>query len=228
MISFFEKIFENNMVPVNVYDDTWKMVYHNSASTRLYDKSDVVYQLFNPISLTHCTKNIKHLFVHKKRSGERVLVLANCISLVYEGFSGYVVMSHAIDSHHCYKGIRDCLLFNIERNPLLLYSDGKLEAHNSIVMGYLDGITRDIGVKYSGVTEALKDREENSSSGGEEKSLTKRESDIIFFLYRGFTVKEVSENLSISVNTVKTHLKKIYRKFSVQNRMQLINRLFKL
>lgn len=74
------------MVPVNVYDDTGKIVYHNSASDRLYDKNDVLYQLFIPISLAHCTKEIKHLFVHKKRSGERVLVLANCISLVYEEF----------------------------------------------------------------------------------------------------------------------------------------------
>lgn len=56
--------------------------------------------------------------------------------------------------------------------------------------------------------------------------LSKRQARILDLIYSGLTVKEISENLSISVNTVKTHIKNIYRKFGVQSRLQLMHQLF--
>lgn len=52
--------------------------------------------------------------------------------------------------------------------------------------------------------------------------LSEREIEIARLLVRGQTNKEISEILYISVNTVKTHIKNIYKKLSVSNRIQLI------
>lgn len=56
--------------------------------------------------------------------------------------------------------------------------------------------------------------------------LSKKEARILHYIYKGLSSKEISESLSISINTVKTHIKKIYRKFGVQSRLQLIRKLY--
>ena len=53
-------------------------------------------------------------------------------------------------------------------------------------------------------------------------SLTKRELDVLVELCKGKKNTEISESLFISVNTVRTHLLKIYDKMSVKSRTQAI------
>ena len=64
---------------------------------------------------------------------------------------------------------------------------------------------------------------------GEDQSskepLSKRELEIIKLITRGHTNKEIGGLLYISHHTVNEHLKKIYRKFDVNSRGKLINRL---
>ena len=43
-------------------------------------------------------------------------------------------------------------------------------------------------------------------------------------LSKGKTNKEIATTLFVSVNTVKTHLKSIYRKLNVKNRTQAVKR----
>jgi DNA-binding NarL/FixJ family response regulator len=50
--------------------------------------------------------------------------------------------------------------------------------------------------------------------------LTKREAEILALLSKGFLYKEISDNLGISVTTVRTHLKHIYEKLHVQSRTE--------
>jgi DNA-binding NarL/FixJ family response regulator len=45
--------------------------------------------------------------------------------------------------------------------------------------------------------------------------LTKREIQILEFIKRGYTTKKVAEELHISYETVRTHLKNIYQKLHV-------------
>jgi|GEM_PF-3135339 len=52
-------------------------------------------------------------------------------------------------------------------------------------------------------------------------SITNRESEIIEFLLEGYSYKKISEKLFISFDTVKTHIKNIYRKSNVKNKMEL-------
>jgi DNA-binding CsgD family transcriptional regulator len=55
--------------------------------------------------------------------------------------------------------------------------------------------------------------------------LTEREKEIAILLLHGESNKTISNKLHISEDTVKTHVKNIYRKLDVNNRVQLINTL---
>lgn len=53
--------------------------------------------------------------------------------------------------------------------------------------------------------------------------LTERESEIATLLLKGRTYKMIADELYLSQNTVKTHIKNIYAKFSIQSKMELVN-----
>lgn len=55
-------------------------------------------------------------------------------------------------------------------------------------------------------------------------SLTEREKDVLIELSKGKENKEIAETLFISVNTVRTHLLKIYDKMEVKNRTQAVKK----
>lgn len=78
-----------------------------------------------------------------------------------------------------------------------------------------------------GSNESQEDRKVNDflNSGG----LTEREVEIAKMLYRGLTYKAIAQNLSISENTVKTHVKSVYSKLEVKSKsglMEMIHRSF--
>lgn len=56
--------------------------------------------------------------------------------------------------------------------------------------------------------------------------LTEREVEIVTFLARGLSTKEIAAELTISAHTVRDHLKAIFEKTSVNSRGELIARLF--
>jgi len=58
------------------------------------------------------------------------------------------------------------------------------------------------------------------------EKLTERESDIIALLIKGKTYKMIGDELYVSENTVKTHIKNIYSKAGVGSRTELINSIF--
>jgi DNA-binding NarL/FixJ family response regulator len=51
--------------------------------------------------------------------------------------------------------------------------------------------------------------------------LTKKETEVLHYLCSGFTNKEMSEKLSISEPTVKSHVNHLFKKFGVSNRLKL-------
>lgn len=59
----------------------------------------------------------------------------------------------------------------------------------------------------------------------ESKDLTPREDEVLKFLARGLTNKEISAQTHLAVDTVKTHLRSIYRKLGVINRSQAISKI---
>ncbi len=54
-------------------------------------------------------------------------------------------------------------------------------------------------------------------------SLTSSEVEVIKHVSKGMSNSEISKTLSISINTVKFHLKNIYKKLKVQSRIGAIN-----
>ena len=59
----------------------------------------------------------------------------------------------------------------------------------------------------------------------DEYALSEREVEVIYLLAKGLANQNLSDQLHISVNTVKSHIKRIYKKLGVSNRLQLINKL---
>lgn len=55
----------------------------------------------------------------------------------------------------------------------------------------------------------------------EEKGLSKREKEIVSLIAKGYSNKDIAEQLYRSEQTVKSHLNKIYRKLGVKNRVNL-------
>lgn len=52
--------------------------------------------------------------------------------------------------------------------------------------------------------------------------LTARESEILEFLSKGFRYKEIAETLFISIDTVRSHIRKIYEKLHVNSRTEAL------
>ncbi len=53
--------------------------------------------------------------------------------------------------------------------------------------------------------------------------LTERESEIALLLFKGKTYKMIAQELYLSENTIKTHIKNIYSKLNIKSRMELVN-----
>ncbi len=58
------------------------------------------------------------------------------------------------------------------------------------------------------------------------KLLSTREEDILIELKAGKTYSQIAETHFISMDTVKTHAKNIYKKLEVNNRTQAVNKFF--
>jgi DNA-binding NarL/FixJ family response regulator len=58
------------------------------------------------------------------------------------------------------------------------------------------------------------------------ETLSSRENETLQLLAKGLLYKEIAEKLSISTNTVRQHIHKIYEKLHVQNRTEAINKAF--
>ena len=56
-------------------------------------------------------------------------------------------------------------------------------------------------------------------------ALTSRENEVLNLVAEGLLVKEISDQLSLSNYTVKSHLKNIYTKLHVRNKIEAINKL---
>jgi DNA-binding CsgD family transcriptional regulator len=63
---------------------------------------------------------------------------------------------------------------------------------------------------------------QNTNSFSESAHLTKRELEALQFLAMGKIYKEIAFEMNITINTVKKHLKNIYFKLDVQNKVEAV------
>lgn len=58
----------------------------------------------------------------------------------------------------------------------------------------------------------------------EGEPLSQRESEVLGYITKGYTGKEIAYKMHVSINTVKTHLKHIYQKLHVRSRTEILLR----
>jgi DNA-binding NarL/FixJ family response regulator len=58
------------------------------------------------------------------------------------------------------------------------------------------------------------------------QKLSPREQELLALLSKGFRYKEIADQLSISIETVRTHVRNIYEKLQVQSRTDALNKVF--
>ena len=58
------------------------------------------------------------------------------------------------------------------------------------------------------------------------KSLTPREQEILVLLAKGYQYREIGEQLFISIETVRTYLRRIYEKLQVRSKIEALNKVF--
>jgi DNA-binding NarL/FixJ family response regulator len=63
---------------------------------------------------------------------------------------------------------------------------------------------------------------EKSGDTAKLEGLSQREEEILQNLSKGYSTKEIAERLSVSVNTVRTHLQHIYEKLHVRSRTEAV------
>lgn len=76
--------------------------------------------------------------------------------------------------------------------------------------------------------EIYKIKELNKEQVYKYPNLTDRQNEIVDLLLRGRTYKMIAEELYLSENTIKTHIKNIYSKYNVQSKSELIKELQKI
>lgn len=62
----------------------------------------------------------------------------------------------------------------------------------------------------------------NLDNSSEAASLTRREMQLLKLLARGYTYREVAEDLNVSSHTVNSHIKNLYRKLSVKTKNEAV------
>ena len=59
------------------------------------------------------------------------------------------------------------------------------------------------------------------------KNLTPKEIEVLQLLKQGYLYKEVAQLQQVKIDTVKKHVKNIYKKLQVRNRMEAINKMYR-
>lgn len=146
------------------------------------------------------------------------------------------------DQHH----LGEKLLARETTTKVLLIDSGlgQEEVINLLVTHKLDGVLSpeaDIGLLKKAIKllgegqiwidntnlKALLNNAGNVANGGKIDEISSKEQQIMEFIKKGCKNKEIAAELFLSEQTIKAHLSRIFRKFNVSSRSQLISLLMK-
>jgi DNA-binding NarL/FixJ family response regulator len=63
-------------------------------------------------------------------------------------------------------------------------------------------------------------------AGGKVENLSQREQEVLDMLAQGYLYKEISDQLQLSLGTIKTYVRRIYEKLHVQSRTEAVIKYF--
>jgi NarL family two-component system response regulator LiaR len=66
-----------------------------------------------------------------------------------------------------------------------------------------------------------------SESHNPAKNLTPKEMEVSQLLRQGYLYKEIAQLQQVKIDTVKKHVKNIYKKLQVRNRMEAVNKMYR-
>jgi LuxR family maltose regulon positive regulatory protein len=119
-------------------------------------------------------------------------------------------LGHAVDAAR-HEGVRrPFLVADTERLPRLL---ARVEQMDPGATGFVDELLADMGMVSS----------DGILVDGTAEPLTDRELSVLRYLPTMMTNAEIAKELFVSVNTVKAHLKRIYKKLGVTSRRQAVH-----
>jgi DNA-binding NarL/FixJ family response regulator len=70
--------------------------------------------------------------------------------------------------------------------------------------------------------------QENNRLKIQSLSLTPRQQEVAFWVLEGLCNKQISEELKISIQTVKDHLNEVYKRVGVSSRYELMKKIFEM
>jgi len=104
------------------------------------------------------------------------------------------------------------------------YSKGKLAQEEKMRLE-IDNYLLEINIYKERAHMSEIEREERLMAQIKKFELTKREGDVLMCMYEGKKNIEIADDLYLSINTVKSHVKNIYIKLDVRNRKDAISRV---
>ena len=108
------------------------------------------------------------------------------------------------------------VIFLLRKNKELV-----LEKKNSEIKNYLEEIHQ----LQNSVQHTSQNFLNGTSKISKEFDLSKRETEVLQYIVEGYSNEQISEKLFVSKNTIKTHIKNIYSKLDVKNRIQVVNKI---
>lgn len=106
----------------------------------------------------------------------------------------------------------------------IIDEDDNLEAH--IPENFLSSSDNRISASIDGESSAALSEEfwtTRINSFSQEYDLTKRESEVFYFLAKGHSLPHIADTLFVTTGTIKTHTMHIYRKLSINSRQELLD-----
>jgi len=76
-------------------------------------------------------------------------------------------------------------------------------------------------------TQVLKMFSESNKESGEDYNLSDREKQVLSLLVNGYSYKMIASEMIISIDTVRSHIKKIYEKLHVNSKSEAVAKAFK-
>lgn len=95
--------------------------------------------------------------------------------------------------------------------------------HDEDLIQAIRAVHRGEAFLYSGATQVLIEDFVAISDGKRREILTSREQEVLSFIAKGYTNREVSEILNLSIKTIESHRSKIMEKLNISTRHELVD-----